>query len=83
MQIRPVAHLLFRVAGITIRTEEGGAGGGGGEPPEGADAATNAERRDIMEEIVRLEQKEKLTITHQKRTFSNLNDRLHARLMAL
>ena len=83
MQIRPVAHLLFRVVGITIRTEEGGAGGGGGEPPEGADAATNAERRDIMEEIVRLEQKEKLTITHQKRTFSNLNDRLHARLMAL
>ena len=33
-----------------------------------------------MQEIVRLEQKEKLTITHQKRTFSNLNDRLHARL---
>jgi len=74
MQIRPVVHLLFRVAGITIRTEEGGAGGGDGEHPEGADAATNAERRVIMQETARLEQKEKLTITQQKRTFSNLDD---------
>ena len=49
----PVVRLLFRVAVVTIRTEEGAAGGGDGEPPEVPGDVTNAERRDIMLEIVK------------------------------